>query len=251
MTSSDRDLIDKEVNAIIDICTKRIFELKMENEVLQVVHQQKLHTAMIIDLLMNYLKAVYNIFSDQKNYRVNRDLESYRFLKLNATSKLHKQEDDEGTDEFIDTKKEDDVKENEFGLKRRKVQSTKNENQPIENYDDGNENETLDPKDLMQLEIENKQLLTVYKGLSEEIQMIERNALDIAKLQNIFSENVTAQKYDIERISQTVIATTENVREANQQIKEATQRNAGLRVYLLFFFIVMSFSLLFLDWYND
>jgi syntaxin 18 len=247
MSSSDRELIDKEVNAIIDICTKCIFELKMENEMLQVVQQQKIHTNMIIELLMNYLKAVYNIFSDQKNYRVNRDLESYRFLKLNATSKLHPKE---GTEEFIDIKKED-VKESEFGLKRRKTQSTKNDSQPIEDIDEGIGNETLDSKDLMQLEIENKQLLNVYKGLSEEIQMIERNALEVAKLQNIFAENVSKQKYDIENTYKTVVATTENVREANQQIQEATQRNAGLRVYLLFFFIVMSFSLLFLDWYND
>lgn len=59
------------------------------------------------------------------------------------------------------------------------------------------------------------------------------------------------QKGDIERISNTVVGATENVREANEQIKQAIQRNAGLRVYVLFFLLVMSFSLLFLDWYND
>lgn len=59
------------------------------------------------------------------------------------------------------------------------------------------------------------------------------------------------QKADIERIANTVVGATENVNDANQQIKEAIQRNAGLRVYVLFFLLVMSFSLLFLDWYND
>lgn len=59
------------------------------------------------------------------------------------------------------------------------------------------------------------------------------------------------QKSDIERISNSVVSATENVREANDQIREAIQRNAGLRVYVLFFLLVMSFSLLFLDWYND
>ena len=44
---------------------------------------------------------------------------------------------------------------------------------------------------------------------------------------------------------------TENVKDANDQIREAIQRNAGLRVYILFFLLVMSFSLLFLHWYND
>ena len=62
---------------------------------------------------------------------------------------------------------------------------------------------------------------------------------------------VADQKNEIERIANTVIGSTENVKEANDQIREATQRNAGLRVYILFFLIVMSFSLLFLDWYNE
>lgn len=59
------------------------------------------------------------------------------------------------------------------------------------------------------------------------------------------------QKDDIDRISNTVVGATENVKEANEQIKQAIQRNAGLRVWVLFFLLVMSFSLLFLDWYNE
>lgn len=48
-----------------------------------------------------------------------------------------------------------------------------------------------------------------------------------------------------------MVGVTENVKDANDQIREAIQRNAGLRVYILFFLLVMSFSLLFLHWYND
>lgn len=62
---------------------------------------------------------------------------------------------------------------------------------------------------------------------------------------------VTVQKQDIERIGNVVVGATENIRDANEQIKQAIQRNAGLRVWVLFFLIVMSFTLLFLDWYND
>lgn len=59
------------------------------------------------------------------------------------------------------------------------------------------------------------------------------------------------QKHDIERIANAVVGTTENVKDANEQIKQAIQRNAGVRVYVLFFLLVMSFTLLFLDWYNE
>lgn len=59
------------------------------------------------------------------------------------------------------------------------------------------------------------------------------------------------QQHNIDRIVSAVMGTTENVKDANEQIRQATQRNAGLRVWSLFFLLVMSFSLLFLDWYYD
>lgn len=62
---------------------------------------------------------------------------------------------------------------------------------------------------------------------------------------------VLQQEQDIDRVANTVVGATENVKDANEQIKQAIQRNAGLRVYILFFLIVMTFTLLFLDWYND
>lgn len=80
---------------------------------------------------------------------------------------------------------------------------------------------------------------------------MEGKVVHIAELQELFTEKVLQQQIDIERISTTVVGTTENIKEANEQIRQAIQRNAGLRVYILFFLLVMSFSLLFLDWYND
>lgn len=115
------------------------------------------------------------------------------------------------------------------------------------------------------------QLYNELKGLSEEVEQIEKNVVDIAYLQDIFTEKVrqyinnvqpvfysiptsfqiSLQKTDIDRIANTVVGATENVKDANEQIKQAIQRNAGLRVWVLFFLIVMSLTLLFLDWYND
>lgn len=73
----------------------------------------------------------------------------------------------------------------------------------------------------------------------------------ISHSQSFFPFQVTLQQSDIDRIANTVVGVTENVKDANDQIREAIQRNAGLRVYILFFLLVMSFSLLFLHWYND
>lgn len=267
MTNEERDIIDREAEKIINICTQHVCELKMEYGALKTLTpQQRNHAASILELLATYLKAVYNIFNDQKNFRISRDLETYKFLKLDADHKhdsmdyieykekinLDKNEKEEVVDESVPLLNEENSNEN--GLRRRhhKKESLKKElgSQTIED-DDRTEEPQLSPEDLQMLEIENKQLMTVFKGLTEEVQQIEKHVYDIAKLQEMFDEKVAEQKNDIERIANTVVGATENVVEANKQIREATQRNAGLRVYILFFLIVMSFSLLFLDWYND
>lgn len=80
---------------------------------------------------------------------------------------------------------------------------------------------------------------------------IQSKVIKIAELQEVFTEKVMEQSDEIERISTTLVGTTENLKDANVQIRQAIQSNASLRIYLLFFLLVMSFSLLFLDWYND
>lgn len=267
MSNEERDIIDREAEKIINICTQHVCELKLEYGALKTLTaQQRNHTTSILELLANYLKAVYNIFNDQKNFRISRDLETYKFLKLDADHK-HDSMDYIEYKEKINLDKVDkeetegdsvpllnDENSNENGLRRRhpKKENSKKElgNQTIED-DERTEETGLSPEDLQMLEIENKQLMSVFKGLTEEVQQIEKHVYDIAKLQEIFDEKISEQRNDIERIANTVVGSTENVKEANEQIREATQRNAGLRVYILFFLIVMSFSLLFLDWYND
>ena len=59
------------------------------------------------------------------------------------------------------------------------------------------------------------------------------------------------QRDDINNIAANAVATTENVKDGNEEIRKAIQRNASVRVYVLFFLLVMSFTLLFLDWYNE
>lgn len=84
-----------------------------------------------------------------------------------------------------------------------------------------------------------------------QVRDIQSKVIKIAELQEVFTEKVLEQNDEIERISTTLVGTTENLKDANVQIRQAIQSNASLRIYILFFLLVMSFSLLFLDWYND
>ncbi|CAB1315444.1 unnamed protein product [Coregonus sp. 'balchen'] len=77
-------------------------------------------------------------------------------------------------------------------------------------------------------------------NLVDEVRQIEGKVVEISRLQEIFAEKVLMQETEIDSIHQLVVGATEN----------AIQNNAGFRVWILFF-LMCSFSLLFLDWYDS
>ena len=98
---------------------------------------------------------------------------------------------------------------------------------------------------------ENEDLYEDLMCLKDNVTQIQSQVVKISELQEVFTEKVLQQKDDIDLIGANAVAATENVRDGNEELRKAIQRNASIRVYILFFLIVMSFSLLFLDWYND
>lgn len=74
--------------------------------------------------------------------------------------------------------------------------------------------------------------------------------IEIAQLQEIFTEKVLQQEVELNRVNETIVSSTENIRGANEQLREAMKKNAGFRVWVLFFIITLAFTVLFLDWYN-
>ena len=121
----------------------------------------------------------------------------------------------------------------------------------IEQDDDSDSNEPLSPAEKQMFDQENEKMYEDLMSLKDEVQQIETKVVKIAELQQIFTEKVLQQKGDIDLIASNAVATTENVSDGNEEIRKAIQRNASTRVYVLFFLIVMSFTLLFLDWYNE
>lgn len=113
------------------------------------------------------------------------------------------------------------------------------------------EDNVLSAEEMQMFEAENELLYNEMNSLSDEVKQMENKVVHLAELQEIFTEKVLQQEKDIDRIAHVVANTTDDVKDANEQIRQAMQRNAGLRVWVLFFLLLMSFSLLFLDWYND
>lgn len=296
MTDEERDIIDQESEKIITICNQYIDDLKVEclKATKGLVKKQLLqHKLAILDILSDYLKKVFRIHNEQKASRVQHELDTYKLLKLESNKKLipimapherivkssrsylkYLSTDESEEQALLEPFVEDDkvVEEKKKKLRRSRQSDVAIDEEQANKY--ALEEEHLNADDIQMFESENVQLLNNLKGLSDEVEQIEKSVVDIARLQEIFTEKVnvlisfvtrfgecmltmfdhlqvTTQQHDIERIVTTVVGATENIKDANEQIKQAMQRNAGLRVWVLFFLIVMSFSLLFLDWYND
>ena len=83
------------------------------------------------------------------------------------------------------------------------------------------------------------------------MRQIEGKVIEISQLQEIFQEKIIEQSAQIEGINETAVGTVENVKEGNEQIREAIKNSATFRVWILFFLVMCTLSLLFLDWYNS
>ncbi|XP_053949702.1 syntaxin-18 [Anastrepha ludens] len=332
MSDEQRDLIDRESEKFVAYYTQHLAQMRADWKRAKRKPQQQQHIEAVIDLLERYLRNVQQIYLEQKRYRVQYELETFRLLKLVADKKkipvrpggehsgrrearhsTSSTTDDDATDDLrprnglgeneVSDLQGDWLDDDDFGdiggdgdaaFGRTNEQSSEDENAKVSGpqlrhrhphaegedsigsggelkttqssqkvaldediqksqqlEDEEEEAKKLSPEDVQMYEQENVQLYHELQGLAEEVEQIEKNVVDIAQLQDIFTEKVSLQQHNIERIANAVVGATENVKDANEQIKQAIQRNAGLRVWSLFFLLVMSFALLFLDWYYD
>ncbi|XP_050513686.1 syntaxin-18 [Diabrotica virgifera virgifera] len=236
MSEIDRQKVDTMAEEIINNCSKLIKEYKKEITALSKSSQKEEHYQNVIDSLECYLKNVSKIYTEAKAVRVKRVIETHKLSKLETKPVSQKQEINNSQN-----KATLDIPNNVSSPKE-------NVRVPPASVDYDNQ---LSAEEMQMFETENNLLYNELNSISDEVRQMESKVVHIAELQELFTEKVLQQQADIERIATTVVGSTENMKDANEQIRQAIQRNAGLRVYILFFLLVMSFSLLFLDWYND
>ncbi|KAG7207763.1 hypothetical protein KM043_009373 [Ampulex compressa] len=248
LSDIDRDEIDAGAQKIMSASSQLIKELRRELATSDVSQQNMEHREIMLILIEDYLKNVCKIYSEQKAVRVKRAVEIRKMAKIELDTKPIKKVN------TVSKKSSLNITENSNDDKENKSDSTDSSPMKIQEIN-GDVNtlmyeEELSSEDIQMFESENEQLCNELNTITEEVKQIESKVVHIAELQEIFTEKVLDQDKDLDRLMTTVVGSTENVKEANEQIRQAIQRNAGLRVGILFFLIVMSFSLLFLDWYN-
>lgn len=246
MTDADRDRIDTDTEAFIKTCFDAIKQLKSQVHAHKVLRQVKDHKDALLELIEKYLTAVCQLYSEQRAVRVKRvvdrkclsRLESQARLKTQLTAKTDRQSP---TDPQSDNPSR--------RLSDEKVPGS-SVTAPSLDYTEVEGEEEISAEEAQMLQLENEQLYEEMSSMVDEVRQIEGKIVEISRLQEIFADKVLEQEKEIDKISGTVVDTTENIKEANEEIREAMKNNAGFRVWILFFLIVCSCSLLFLDWYN-
>ncbi|PQP92868.1 syntaxin-81 isoform X2 [Prunus yedoensis var. nudiflora] len=87
-------------------------------------------------------------------------------------------------------------------------------------------------------------------NLLDAVQQTETKMVEMSALNHLMSTHVLQQAQQIEQLYDQAVEATKNVELGNKEISKAIQRNSGSRTFLLLFIVLLTFSVLFLDWYN-
>lgn len=169
----------------------------------------------VLELLAEYLRSVYRIYTQQKEYRVRHELDTYKLLKLESNKKLipvkpgreRARLDLPAIPIAFDTDNEEEAGDEVRGSRERLIPSRSSEASPMRllnksatmdeemsgggrTYGGEEEEDAISADDIQMFESENVHLYNELKGLSDEVEQIEKNVVDIARLQDIFTEKV-------------------------------------------------------------
>ncbi|KAA8534124.1 hypothetical protein F0562_031683 [Nyssa sinensis] len=104
---------------------------------------------------------------------------------------------------------------------------------------------------LIKLELLATVLLQVeLTSLLDAAQETETKMVEMSALNHLMSTHVLQQTQQIEQLYEQAVEATTNVELGNKELSQAIQRNSSSRTFLLLFLFVLTFSVLFLDWYS-
>ncbi|KAM4673106.1 syntaxin-18 isoform 1-T1 [Amazona ochrocephala] len=222
MTDTERDQIDQDAQVFMRTCADAIHQLRTE--------------------------GVCKLYSEQRAIRVKRVIDKKRLSRLepepSSVSKSPLSPEKSSQNLLEDS-------EEKLSAEESKDRSLPDAQSNLGLWGDGKGEDELSPEEIQMFEQENQRLVGEMNNLFDEVRQIEGKVVEISRLQEIFTEKVLQQETDIDNIHQLVVGATENIKEGNEDIREAIKNNAGFRVWILFFLVMCSFSLLFLDWYDN
>ncbi|KAL8130550.1 hypothetical protein V2J09_019705 [Rumex salicifolius] len=100
------------------------------------------------------------------------------------------------------------------------------------------------------LDDETRSLQAELTSLLEGAQETETKMIEMSALNHLMSTHVLQQAQQIEALYDQAVEATQNVELGNKELSQAVQRNSSSRTFLILFLVVLTFSILFLDWYS-
>lgn len=228
LNETDWQKFEDEAERIIKKCADKIRQLKENTFKQRYAGQYRECLESIFQMLEKYLKDVCKFYSEQKAIRVRRIVEKKNYSQLCSS--------DLKTIEFTESSP---VKPYNEDLEKEQ----KNKNIHIENE--------LSQEEIQAFEKEGELMYEQFAIQTEDVKKIESQVIEVAKLTQIFAENIVSQLSTVDRIQKAALDVNSNLTTGNENIKEAMKKNAAMRLWILFIILVLSFTLLFLDWYND
>ncbi|KAM0067281.1 hypothetical protein Hdeb2414_s0002g00059171 [Helianthus debilis subsp. tardiflorus] len=100
------------------------------------------------------------------------------------------------------------------------------------------------------LDDETRALQVELSNLLDAAHDTETKMVEMSALNHLMSTHVLQQAQQIEYLYDQAVEATKNVEMGNKELTQAIQRNSSSRTFLLLFLVVLTFSVLFLDWYS-
>lgn len=241
MTDEERNQIDNDAQFFMRKCSTSINDLNAEASTEKKDSQLGVHRKAVIQLLRDYLKEVCKVYSQQKAIRVKRAVDRKKLSRLNP----------QHTEQT--TKRPADIL-NQMRKEKSELTTKEVVNATVPEIPENRDEEIIEnyTKEEIQLfEQENEVLLNEMNNIVDEVRQIEGKVVEISQLQEIFADKVLDQANQIDKTHETAVTTTDNIKDGNENIREAIKNSATFRVWILFFLVMCTFSLLFLDWYNQ
>ncbi|KAG2685524.1 hypothetical protein I3760_10G129100 [Carya illinoinensis] len=109
-----------------------------------------------------------------------------------------------------------------------------------------------DPLRLQQqhLDDETRALQVELSSLLDVVHETETKMVELSALNHLMSTHVLQQSQQIELLYNQAVEATMNVELGNKELTQAIQRNSSSRTFLILFLFVLTFSIIFLDWYS-
>lgn len=108
---------------------------------------------------------------------------------------------------------------------------------------------SLTATELQEFANENELLRSSYRDDLHAVQEAEQRANQVANMIEMFANKITEQQDQIATIVDNTISASVHVQSGVEQLKRASKKGVEFRLIILFIITVLSFSLLFLDWY--